>query len=117
MASVPPKSPVSQVVSKAEDEDMVVVEAPIENCMTEDGYGDIENPVSTSFSKGIESDQEPRHESSSNKQSHLNSLFNGHLMKWKFEAEEGTAFVRVPACKYSYDQISQLFAHVMPEAF
>ena len=29
--------------------------------------------------------------------SHLNSLFNGHLMKWKFEAEEGTIFLRVPA--------------------
>jgi len=28
---------------------------------------------------------------------HLNSLFNGHLMKWKFEAEEGSAFIRVPA--------------------
>lgn len=30
-------------------------------------------------------------------QNHLNSLFNGHLMKWKFEAEEGSAFIRVPA--------------------
>lgn len=28
---------------------------------------------------------------------HLNSLFNGHLMKWKLEAEEGNAFIRVPA--------------------
>ena len=100
-ASVPPKYPVSQTLSKLEDEDMVVVEAPIENCMTEDGFGDIENPVSTSYSKGVESEQEPRHEASSSKQSHLNSLFNGHLMKWKFEAEEGTAFIRVPACKFS----------------
>jgi hypothetical protein len=31
------------------------------------------------------------------RQSHLNSLFNGHLMKWKYEAEEGSAFIRVPA--------------------
>ncbi|KAL7576739.1 hypothetical protein ACA910_005656 [Epithemia clementina (nom. ined.)] len=30
-------------------------------------------------------------------QNHVNSLFNGHLMKWKFEAEEGTVFVRLPA--------------------
>ena len=30
-------------------------------------------------------------------QNHLNSLFNGHLMKWKYEAEEGSAFLRVPA--------------------
>eukprot|EP00522_Entomoneis_paludosa_P013116 CAMPEP_0172452290 /NCGR_PEP_ID=MMETSP1065-20121228/10006_1 /TAXON_ID=265537 /ORGANISM="Amphiprora paludosa, Strain CCMP125" /LENGTH=281 /DNA_ID=CAMNT_0013204331 /DNA_START=30 /DNA_END=875 /DNA_ORIENTATION=+ len=28
---------------------------------------------------------------------HLNSLFNGHLMKWKYEAEEGSSFLRVPA--------------------
>lgn len=33
------------------------------------------------------------------KRNHLNSLFNGHLMKWKFEAEEGSGFIRVPACK------------------
>jgi hypothetical protein len=31
------------------------------------------------------------------RQSHLNSLFNGHLMKWKYEAEEGSPFIRVPA--------------------
>jgi hypothetical protein len=31
------------------------------------------------------------------KAGHLNSLFNGHLMKWKLEAEEGNAFIRVPA--------------------
>lgn len=105
-ASVPAKSPVSQALSRAEEEDMVVVEAPIENCMTEDGFGDIENPVSTSYSKGVESEQEPRHESKNSKQSHLNSLFNGHLMKWKFEAEEGTAFIRVPACKFHYSRQS-----------
>ena len=103
-ALVATKSSVSQTLSKAEEDEMVIVEAPIENCMTEDGFGDIENPVSTSFSKGIESEQEPRHESNSSKQSHLNSLFNGHLMKWKFEAEEGTAFIRVPACKYCHDR-------------
>jgi hypothetical protein len=26
-------------------------------------------------------------------QDHLNSIFNGHLMKWKYEAEEGSAFL------------------------
>ncbi|GAX24834.1 hypothetical protein FisN_6Hh397 [Fistulifera solaris] len=31
------------------------------------------------------------------RQNHLNSLFNGHLMKWKFEAEEGSSFIRIPA--------------------
>jgi 23S rRNA-/tRNA-specific pseudouridylate synthase len=98
-SSMPPKSPESQILCEVEDEEMVVVDKPIENCMTEDGYGDIENPVSTSFSKGVESEQERHHDQRSSKQSHLNSLFNGHLMKWKFEAEEGSAFLRVPACK------------------
>jgi hypothetical protein len=28
---------------------------------------------------------------------HLNSLFNGHLMKWKFDAEEGPGYIRIPA--------------------
>jgi hypothetical protein len=97
--SMPPKSPESQILSEAEEEEMVVVDKPIENSMTEDAYGDIENPVSTSFSKGVESEQDRHHAQQSSKQSHLNSLFNGHLMKWKFEAEEGSAFLRVPACK------------------
>jgi EF-hand domain pair len=35
--------------------------------------------------------------SDSVRQNHLNSLFNGHLMKWKFEAEEGSPFIRIPA--------------------
>lgn len=35
----------------------------------------------------------PKNENSN----HLNSLFNGHLMKWKLEAEEGSSFIRVPA--------------------
>lgn len=32
-----------------------------------------------------------------NNASHLNSLFNGHLMKWKFDAEEGPGYIRIPA--------------------
>ena len=32
-----------------------------------------------------------------NNSSHLNSLFNGHLMKWKFDAEEGPGYIRIPA--------------------
>jgi EF-hand domain pair len=28
---------------------------------------------------------------------HTNSLFNGHLMKWKYNSEEGTPFIRLPA--------------------
>jgi hypothetical protein len=34
---------------------------------------------------------------SKNNASHLNSLFNGHLMKWKFDAEEGPGYIRIPA--------------------
>jgi len=71
--------------------------------VVEDEIADVENATS-SFSRGTESDpgrvpmryQQMR---SGGKQTHLNSLFNGHLMKWKFAAEEGTAFIRIPICK------------------
>ncbi|CAB9524225.1 expressed unknown protein [Seminavis robusta] len=33
----------------------------------------------------------------SNASSSLYGVFNGHLMKWRFEAEEGGPFIRVPA--------------------
>lgn len=101
-SSVPVKSLESHVTEADEDE-MVVIDRPIQNATTEDGYGDIENIDTHSYSRAAESDPEPiahhdtRH---SSKQNHLNSLFNGHLMKWKFDAEEGTAFLRVPACTY-----------------
>jgi hypothetical protein len=99
-SSLPVKSLESHI-TEAEEEEMVVVDRPIQNATTEDGYGDIENAESPSYSREGESDPMPsahldmRHSSKNN---HLNSLFNGHLMKWKFDAEEGTAFLRVPAC-------------------
>jgi hypothetical protein len=99
-SSIPVKSLVS-CVSEAEEEEMVVVDRPMQTAATEDGYGDVEHSESPSYSREGESDPMPtthlnsRHSSKNN---HLNSLFNGHLMKWKFDAEEGTAFLRVPAC-------------------
>jgi hypothetical protein len=50
---------------------------------------------------------------------HLNSLFNGHLMKWKLEAEEGTSFIRVPAfCGSIALMVTAIMALVLyPEAF
>jgi hypothetical protein len=58
---------------------------------------DLENPKSTDdFSENEPCT--PRHRAEPTKQNnHLNSLFNGHLMKWKMDAEEGSAFIRVPA--------------------
>ena len=50
--------------------------------------------ASQSYSRDADLDQV---EMGSTKQNHLNSLFNGHLMKWKFEAEEGSGFIRIPA--------------------
>jgi EF-hand domain pair len=52
-------------------------------------------------------------------QNHLNSLFNGHLMKWKLEAEEGTSFIRVPAFFGSIALlVTAILALVLyPEAF
>jgi hypothetical protein len=61
------------------------------------------NDPSRSFSQAEETEaegEEPINEFSETlKRNHLNSLFNGHLMKWKFEAEEGSSFIRIPACK------------------
>lgn len=69
-----------------------------------DEIGDVENATS-SFSRGTESDpgrvpMRYQQMQSGGKQTHLNSLFNGHLMKWKYAAEEGTAFIRIPVCKF-----------------
>ncbi|GKY93067.1 hypothetical protein MPSEU_000275000 [Mayamaea pseudoterrestris] len=63
---------------------------------------EIDLEVPKSFSTREDYSEEPptpssRRESSSSKANHLNSLFNGHLMKWKLEAEEGNSFIRVPA--------------------
>lgn len=103
---------VSQKLLDIDDEEMVVVDKHqvdkhhVDKHQVdkdedfEDDYDEIENPTSTSYSRAGDSDPEPRaNYGSDSKQTHLNSLFNGHLMKWKYEAEEGTAFLRVPACK------------------
>lgn len=59
---------------------------------------DVEDP-GKSFSKDEYSEEEHRahQQQELTRQNHLNSLFNGHLMKWKLESEEGTSFIRVPA--------------------
>ena len=72
-----------------------------------DDIGDVENTTS-SFSRGTESDpgrvpMRYQQTIAGGKHTHLNSLFNGHLMKWKFAAEEGTSFIRVPVCKFLDD--------------
>ena len=54
------------------------------------------NRMYTSYDQGTYEESERNMQTVAN-QNHVNSLFNGHLMKWKFEAEEGTPFVRVPA--------------------
>jgi hypothetical protein len=48
-------------------------------------------------SQSISRDAGDAMSASEDRASHLNSLFNGHLMKWKYEAEEGSPFIRVPA--------------------
>jgi hypothetical protein len=82
-----------------EDEEMVVVDKKQDaGC-----YEDEEEPAPDSYSRAEDTIPDPalyEHKRMKTKQSHLNSVFNGHLMKWKYEAEEGTPFIRVPACKY-----------------
>jgi hypothetical protein len=65
---------------------------------TADSFDDV-NGNTSSFTRGTDVDAENAMFAEDSKNNHINSLFNGHLMKWKFEAEEGTGFLRVPACK------------------
>ena len=100
--------PTAQTVEEPPTEDigeMVVV--PSHRGVADDqpdDIADVENTAST-FSRGTDTDPgrvPARYQQAtvSGKQTHLNSLFNGHLMKWKFAAEEGTSFIRVPVCKF-----------------
>lgn len=59
-----------------------------------DDDGDVSdvNPIDTS-----DEQSDAVYGTSKNNASHLNSLFNGHLMKWKFDAEEGPGYIRIPA--------------------
>lgn len=75
-----------------EEAGLMVVDQP-PNRVEEDAY-DTSSQASPDFSR--EGDL-TYVEGGTTKQNHLNSLFNGHLMKWKFEAEEGSGFIRIPA--------------------
>lgn len=75
------------VISKSRDHDHVY--SPRE----------ADHGANSTFSKVDDTATQDHNPYSNSKQSHLNSLFNGHLMKWKFEAEEGSVFIRIPACK------------------
>jgi hypothetical protein len=71
------------------DEHLMVIDHPPENQKRpydiEDGSQSISRDAGEMMSQ-----EEPS-------KNHLNSLFNGHLMKWKYEAEEGSMFIRIPA--------------------
>jgi len=83
----------SQSTEGAEDEEMVMVR-PRKGARSDkrdDEVSDV-GPVDT----GDEQSELP-FASGKTHTSHLNSLFNGHLMKWKFDAEEGPGYIRIPA--------------------
>ena len=79
-------------ISKSVSELQVVDRPP-----REERQYDVEHVETGSYSREEESAEDRTSYDDSARQNHLNSLFNGHLMKWKFEAEEGSAFIRVPA--------------------
>lgn len=82
---------------QSDDEEMVMIEKDRHG---RDGdYDDAEPDPSRSFSQAETEPEDPVSYADATKHNHLNSLFNGHLMKWKFEAEEGSGFIRIPACK------------------
>ena len=89
----PPTHGISEVVTDTNDDGVM-----ISRDETDDTFDDV-NGNPSSFTRNTETDAENAAMSDHSRNSHINSLFNGHLMKWKFEAEEGTGFIRVPACK------------------
>lgn len=92
-----PDHGITDVVSPENDDDGVLLSRD----ETVDCYDEV-NGNPSSFTRGSDADGDAENAmySEHSKNSHINSLFNGHLMKWKFEAEEGTGFLRVPACKF-----------------
>lgn len=86
----PPPPPVVPRPESIEEEEPVMV----------DRNSDPDNLSGVEAGKSYSGDYdhyEEDHTAEAARQNHLNSLFNGHLMKWKFEAEEGSPFIRVPA--------------------
>jgi hypothetical protein len=79
----------------ADDDEMIMVDKG-------QAHGEDYEDASRSFSQAEDTLPERASFNDTSKQNHLNSLFNGHLMKWKFEAEEGSGFIRIPACTFSF---------------
>ena len=92
------------------DEGLHVVDRPP---MDEKQY---DEEATRSYSREeVESADDAPSYAETDRQNHLNSLFNGHLMKWKFEAEEGSAFIRVPAFFGSIGLIATIGAAMVIE--
>lgn len=72
------------LISNADDDD-------------EDTFGGVDENTS-SFARNTAEEADHVTYGGASMGSYVHSLFNGHLMKWKFEAEEGTCSIRVPAC-------------------
>lgn len=102
-----------------DDAEMVEVDHPkTRDAIMSYDYG-VNETETRDMSKDYDYSAPPTHILPEQQQNHLNSLFNGHLMKWKFEAEEGTSFIRVPAF---FGAIALMTTGVMalvlyPEAF
>jgi hypothetical protein len=84
---------VPESVANNGNDGLLVIDRPPRE---EKPYDDVEE-ASRDYSREDECTEDAPSYTETARQNHLNSLFNGHLMKWKFEAEEGSAFVRVPA--------------------
>lgn len=76
-----------------DDDALMVMDHPPQE---EDQHYDAEEASTRGEEESAEQDAQSAYVEQS-RQNHLNSLFNGHLMKWKFEAEEGSSFIRIPA--------------------
>ena len=104
MSNYPVTGPESAMLPTSNNQISPKMEAPPQSLAVERGVGTPEEQiyaVEEQINSNFTADEETAHEAyvyeEATRQNHLNSLFNGHLMKWKFEAEEGSTFIRVPA--------------------
>jgi hypothetical protein len=99
-ASMAASSYVAPVSSKSKQAQLQQESVEEDEAVMVDRHSDPDNLSGAEAGKSYsgEYDQyEEDHTTEAARQNHLNSLFNGHLMKWKFEAEEGSPFIRIPA--------------------
>ena len=101
---VAPEPMPAEVESTESSHDFTEEEMVMISKEDDDTFGGVDENTS-SFTRNTADDADHATYADGSTGNHVHSLFNGHLMIWKFEAEEGTCFLRVPACTRRFEAI------------